>query len=289
MDDAQLSTFLDLVETRSFHRTAERLGVTQSTVSGRIRALEAAAGAVLFTRGRAGARLTTEGLRFAPHARALVRGWEEARRAAQGAGPVALTVRVGIQHDLAGARLGDWLAAFRRALPDAGFYIELDYSTQMCADVGAGRLDFAVLFTPVADPDLHTETLGTLAYRMVSTEAGRLADVDPGRYILGNYAPAFAAAHRAALPALSEATVALGQNAAVAGLLAALGGTAYLTEETAAALEAAGTVRAIADAPVLTQPVHAAMPLRLRTARLQARLLSIVRRQFGGARPARGG
>ncbi|MGA1275699.1 MAG: flagellar basal-body MS-ring/collar protein FliF, partial [Gemmobacter sp.] len=35
-----LDTFLDLLETRSFHRTAERLGVSQSTVSGRVRALE---------------------------------------------------------------------------------------------------------------------------------------------------------------------------------------------------------------------------------------------------------
>jgi DNA-binding transcriptional LysR family regulator len=288
MDDAQLATFLDLVTTGSFHRTAERLGVTQSTVSARIRALEAATGAVLFTRGRAGARLTTEGLRFAPHARALLRGWEEARRAAQGAGPVALTVRVGIQHDLAGARLGDWLAAFRRALPDAGFYIELDYSAQMCADVAGGRLDFAVLFTPHPDPDLHTETVGELRYRMISTDTDRLASVDPARYIMGNYAPAFAAAHRAALPALAEATLASGQNAAVAGLLAALGGTAYVTEETAEALAAAGTARAVADAPVLTQPVHAAMPLRLRTARLQARLLGIVRRQFASRRPPAG-
>jgi DNA-binding transcriptional LysR family regulator len=284
MDAPQIATFLDLVETGSFHRTAERLGVRQSTVSGRIRALEAAAGAVLFTRGRAGARLTTAGLRFAPHARALLRGWEEARRAARGAGPVALTVRVGIQHDLAGARLGDWLAAFRRALPDAGFYIELDYSVQMCADVAAGRLDFAVLFTPHPDPDLHTETVGELRYRMVSTEAARLAQVDPARYILGNYAPAFAAAHDVALPQLAEATLASGQNAAVAGLLAALGGAAYVAEETASAMAAAGTAQPVADAPVLTQPVHAAMPLRLRTARLQARLLGIVRRQFAARR-----
>lgn len=284
MDDAQLSTFLDLVETGSFHRTAERLGVTQSTVSGRLRALESAVGAALLTRGRAGARLTTEGLRFAPHARALVRGWEEARRAARGAGPVALTVRVGIQHDLAGARLGEWLAAFRRALPDTGFYIELDYSAQMCADLGAGRLDFAVLYTPHPHPDLHTETVGDLRYRMVSTHAARLAEVAADRYILGNYAPAFAEAHAAALPQLAEATLATGQAAGVAGLLAALGGSAYVPEDTAAALDAAGTARPVADAPVLTQPVHAAMPLRLRTARLQARLLAIVRRQFGPRR-----
>ena len=35
-----LDTFLDLAETRSFHRTAEKLGITQSTVSARISALE---------------------------------------------------------------------------------------------------------------------------------------------------------------------------------------------------------------------------------------------------------
>ena len=34
-----IDTFLDLCETRSFNRSAERLGITQSTVSGRIRSL----------------------------------------------------------------------------------------------------------------------------------------------------------------------------------------------------------------------------------------------------------
>jgi DNA-binding transcriptional LysR family regulator len=59
-----LDTFLDLIETRSFHRTAERLHVTQSTVSARVQALEAATGARLFTRSRAGTDLSTEGLKF---------------------------------------------------------------------------------------------------------------------------------------------------------------------------------------------------------------------------------
>lgn len=44
-----LETFLDLVESRSFHRTAERLSITQSTVSARVQALEAALGAPLST------------------------------------------------------------------------------------------------------------------------------------------------------------------------------------------------------------------------------------------------
>ena len=61
MQTELIETFLDLCETRSFNRTAERLGIMQSTVSGRIRALEAAVGRRLFTRSRAGTELTTEG------------------------------------------------------------------------------------------------------------------------------------------------------------------------------------------------------------------------------------
>ena len=62
-----LDTFLDLVDTRSFHRSAERLAITQSTVSARVQVLEQAIGARLFSRSRAGTQLTTEGLKFLPH------------------------------------------------------------------------------------------------------------------------------------------------------------------------------------------------------------------------------
>ena len=75
-----VDTFLDLLETRSFHRTAERLGLTQSTVSARVQALERELGARLFTRSRAGTDLTPEGRRFEPHARSLRHAWGEARR-----------------------------------------------------------------------------------------------------------------------------------------------------------------------------------------------------------------
>lgn len=275
MQPDQIATFLDLVETRSFHRTADRLGVTQSTVSARLKALEDALGVMLFTRSRAGTDLTTEGLRFEPHARTLRAEWAAALRAAGGAGDRALVVRLGIQHDLVGNRLADWLGAFRAAVPDAGVYIELDYSAQMCADLIAGALDFAVLFSPRAHPDLHFVTLGEMRYRMVSSHAGHLRDVDPGRYIFGNFAPAFAAAHRRALPALHEAPVTVGQNAAMLELVAGLGGSAYVAEG-----PLPDGLRLVADAPVLTQPVHAGMALRLRTARLQARLLGIVRSRF---------
>ncbi len=276
MHPDQIATFLDLTDTGSFHRSAERLGLTQSTVSARIAALEADLGARLFSRGRGGARLTTEGLKFAPHARALAHAQAEARRAVAPTGEAALTLRLGIQNDLAGPRLGPWVQGFRRALPQAAFYIEPDYSRQMCRDLAAGALDFAVLYSPLPDPDLHFTSIGELRFRMVAPAPIALPGVTAQGYIRANYSAAFATAHAAALPQLAETPLAAGQESAVAALLAGLGGAAYVLPDTARTLAA----HPVEGAPVLTQPVFAATHLRHRTSPLHRALLRVVQRAF---------
>jgi DNA-binding transcriptional LysR family regulator len=278
MHPDQIATFLDLCDSGSFHATADRLGLTQSTVSARIAALEAALGARLFTRSRAGARLTTEGLKFAPHARSLRHAWAEAARSVTPTGEAALALRIGLQSDLAAQGVGEWVQGFRRALPAVALYLEPDYSAQMCRDLAEGRLDFAVLYTPHPAPDLHFTTLGEAPYVMVATTPLHLRDLTPDRLIRGNYAPAFAAAQAAAVPAMAEAPVAAGQSAAVAALLLTLGGAAYVLEATARALGPA--VTRVEGAPPIGQPVQAATHLRHRTTPMHRTLLRIVRAHF---------
>ena len=274
-----LETFLDLVETNSFNRTAERLGLTQSTVSSRVKALEAVLGKRLFARSRAGTRPTAAGQRLVDHARAVRREWNEARRSVSSAGDFGQSMRIGIQNDLATAQIGDWVAEFRKALPQTAFYIELDYSNQMAADVLAGELDLAVLFTPKHIPDLHYETVGEIAYRMVSTHAARRAEIDPERYIFANYSTAFDKAHRQLLQDFPAAPIASGQNAAVCGLLTRLGGSAFVLEESARELVAGGLCRYVEDMPPIAQAVYLAVHLRHRHA--HRKLLTIVRQHFG--------
>ena len=275
-----LDTFLDLVETRSFHRTADRLGVTQSTVSGRVVALETALGRKLFTRARAGTLLTTEGLKFEPHARSLRREWTETLRAVQSTATTALSLRIGMQQDVAALHLGDWVAAFRQALPQTAFYIEPDYSTQICTDIVLGAIDLGVIFSPRAQPDLHFEMLGELAYRLVSTETDRRAGLRPETHIRTEYSPAFARLHDQALPGFTETPVSSGQSAAVADLLTAMGGSAFLLEPTAARLVAEGRAALVADVPPLGQPVYAALHVRNRPGHVHRRLLTILRDRF---------
>lgn len=277
-----LDTFLDLIETNSFNRTAERLGLTQSTVSSRVKSLEAALGKRLFTRSRAGTQPTAAGQRLVDHARAMRREWNEARRAVKRSGDFARLLRIGIQFDLAASHIGDWVSEFREALPETAFYVELDYSIQMCADVLAGELDLAILFTPRHLPDLHYETVGEIAYRMVSTQAARLAEVDRERYIFANYSPAFDKAHRQVIEGFPDAPLASGQNAAVCGLLTALGGSAFVLEESAQEMVEAGLCRYVEDVAPIPQTVYLATHLRHRHA--HRKLLAIVRHYFSQAR-----
>lgn len=285
-----LDTFLDLVKTRSFHRTAEHLGVTQSTVSARLQALETAVGSRLFTRSRAGTELTTEGLKFESHARGLRHAWTEAQRMVAGAGTMAVNLRIGIQHDLAsgerGGQIGLWVSAFRKALPDCGFYIEPDYSAQMCADIARGTLDFGVVYTPHPHPDLHFATLGDVSYRLISSTRIHRNDIRPDSYIRAAYSPAFDAAHAAMFPHLAGAPLASGQNAAVVGLLSSMGGAGFVLEDSADALIANAGFLPVRRVGVISQPVYGVVHLRHRTSGMHKRLIQIVKDQITSRKPA---
>jgi DNA-binding transcriptional LysR family regulator len=269
-----IETFLDLTLTRNFARTAERLGVQQSTVSGRLLALERAVGARLFDRGRAGSVLTAEGALFEPHARTLAHEWRETlRRVQAGARPV---MRLGVQNDLAGPGIGALLGGFRKAAPGVTFYLEPDYSNQMCADLLAGTLDFAVMYAPKPHPDLHFQSAGEVIYRMVSNLRVRYEDLDPSRYIFTHFSSAFEVAHRQMLPQMAAAPISVGQSVTVESLLRSDGGAGYVLSPRAEAMVAQEGFFLVEGAPAMPQPVYAAVHVRNRIAPLTRRLTRVV-------------
>lgn len=273
-----LETFLDLAQTRSFNRTADRMGLTQSTVSGRVTALESAVGARLFTRSRAGTDLTAEGVKFEPLARSLRHAWHEGIRHVQGA--TRPTLRIGIQNDLAASSIGALVKAFRAGLPQSGFYVEPDYSNQMCADVATGALDFAILFTPHPHPDLHFASTGEVMYRMVSSDTDTVMGLTPDRYIFTHFSAAFTVTHRQALPEMAASPLSVGQSTTVEALLLSMGGAAYVLTDAATRLVATGRFRAVTDAPVMSQSVYTASHLRNRTSATHRSLTRITARAF---------
>ena len=79
MDTELARTFLTVITAGNFISAAERLHVSQSTVSTRIHTLEDQLGCTLFVRNKAGTTLTSAGRQFQRHAATLVRAIEQAR------------------------------------------------------------------------------------------------------------------------------------------------------------------------------------------------------------------
>jgi DNA-binding transcriptional LysR family regulator len=74
----QLQSFLYVAETGSFQQAARQSGVTQSTISRQVQALETELGLSLFHRSTQ-AKLTVGGERFWPYARKICQTWENAQ------------------------------------------------------------------------------------------------------------------------------------------------------------------------------------------------------------------
>ena len=277
-----IDTFLDLCETKSFNQTAERLGVTQSTISGRVKSLETVVGVRLFLRSRSGTALTTEGLRFEPHARSLRHDWVTALNATRDTAMAGVTMRMGLQHDLVGVGIKQLIERLRSILPDTAFLLEADYSSQICSDLISGKQDIAVLYSPMIQPDLHFETLGEVRYVMVSTEVTSLSAIDNQSYILANYSASFAHAHAALLPEFTHVSLSIGQNAAMVDLLTSLSGSAYVLEHSAKALIASGTCFLVGDAPVINQSVFVGLNVRNRHRAAYRKLTKALYDQYGG-------
>jgi DNA-binding transcriptional LysR family regulator len=96
MDFALISTFLDLASSGSFSRTAERMHLTQSAVSARIRSLEQALNCRLFERDHNGAHLTEAGQRFIAYATSINRLWLQGRQDAAMGTDVVSQIGAGI-------------------------------------------------------------------------------------------------------------------------------------------------------------------------------------------------
>ena len=139
-DPIQLKSFLALAETRNFTRAAERLGVSQPTVSQHVRKLEQAAGRVLVTRDTRDVRLTDNGDAMAGFARTILAANDVATRYFSGAA-MRGRLRFGTADDLAITGLPRILREFRQLYPQINLELTVSQSDQLHRRLKAGALD----------------------------------------------------------------------------------------------------------------------------------------------------
>jgi LysR family transcriptional regulator, flagellar master operon regulator len=259
MDTELARTFLAVVASGNFISAAERLHVTQSTVSARIHALEQQLGCILFVRNKAGTTLTPAGRQFQKHAGILVRTVEHARHdvGVPRGFRAAITIggRFGLWEDL----LLKWLPVMRAAAPDISLRAEIGMEPELMQGLVEGRLDIGVMYTPQSRPGLTVELLFEERLILVAT-APADSTVRPGEpahgYVYIDWGPEFYARHSALFPDFIGP--ALTANIGWLGLQHILenGGSGYFPLRLARPYLADGRLIRVADAPEFSLPAY---------------------------------
>jgi DNA-binding transcriptional LysR family regulator len=130
------------------HRAAERLSLTQSTVSQQIKRLELETKKPLFRRTTRTVALTDDGEMLLGDARRLLQ-LEEAARRRLTASPLSGTVRVGAVEEVAGGSLPSALGRFARSHPNVKLEVLIGLSSPLIEQLDAGRLDVVFAKRPL--------------------------------------------------------------------------------------------------------------------------------------------
>ncbi|WP_372405832.1 LysR family transcriptional regulator [Streptomyces luteireticuli] len=205
----QLEYLVTVVHEGRLTRAAERLHVTEPTVSQQLRTLERAVGTALLERRPEGVRPTEAGAAFLPYARTTLRCAQEATSAARSAARGRRrALRIGTVHAALPAALLPGVRRWTLAHPAAPVCVRPHGSRSQLQDsVAAGAVDLGVGPRPVGW-DGRVLTLGTEELVIVCPEddelCGRTAHLEDlsGRRWIGHqgHGPgeAFAEAFRAA-------------------------------------------------------------------------------------------
>jgi DNA-binding transcriptional LysR family regulator len=210
MDTELARTFLTVVAAGNFVSAADRLHVTQSTVSARIHALEELLGCTLFVRNKAGASLTSAGRQFQKHASTLVRTVEQARHDVGVPRGFRAALTVGGRFGLWEQLLLKWLPLMQVRAPDISIRAEIGLEADLMQNLVEGRLDVGVMYVPQSRPGLTIEPLLEERLVLVSTEGATDRSSTGTTYISGNvpgpgyvyvdWGPEFYAQHSVSFP-----------------------------------------------------------------------------------------
>lgn len=255
MDIGLARTFLEVAASGSFISAADRLHLTQTAVSARIRTLEEQLGRQLFVRNKAGARLTASGQRFVRHATTLVQVWERARQTVALPPGLEDGVSVGGELSLWHPLLADWLIWMHHVCPEIALRAEVGNPARLLDGVQDGSLDLAVLYNPPQRPGLVSELLVEEKLIMVTSAADGV--LDPRQYVYVDWGPSFAANHQAAFAELSNPPVAISLGPLALTYLLTVGGSGYFRTGTAQPFLADGRLHRVKNAPEFSHSAFA--------------------------------
>lgn len=150
---AGLRAFVAVAEKRHFSSAATSLGLSQSTLSQALAALETGLGTPLIERSTRRVFLTPEGTQLLPRAQAVIDAVDAFTTAAAGTSdPLRASMRLGLIPTVAPYVLPTVLAGLAEQLPDLTLRVIEDQTERLLTALRAGALEAALIALPADAP-----------------------------------------------------------------------------------------------------------------------------------------
>lgn len=156
-----LQYFIEIASTLNISRAAERLGVSQPSLSLAIQRLEDTVGVSLLVRSKSGVQLTRAGHRLLAQTRNLLGEWdkivEDARREEQ---EVRGRFTLGCHASVGVYALPTVCTGLMKEHPGLEIRLDHDLSRRITEKVISFKVDFGIVINPTEHPDLVIKKLG---------------------------------------------------------------------------------------------------------------------------------
>lgn len=258
MDIEQIRTFLSVAANGSFQEAANRLYVTQSTVSTRIQRLEAYLGVTLFVRNRSGAVLTLPGRRFLRHAKSLLVTLEQARHDIGLPSRFRASITIGARIALWEGLLPAWIGRIRELTPDISIRSDIGFEEDLMRGLIEGALDIGMMYTPQHNPGLQIEHLFDETLMLLTTDPGKPWPNDD--YIYVDWGPGFYAQHSNSYPNLERPAQLVNIGWLAVQLVLSNGGSCFLPIRIAEPQIKAGKLFPVPGSPQFKLPAYMVSP-----------------------------
>ncbi len=261
MNLTALETFLAIIDTGNLVRAAEKLHVSQSTVTTRLQSLERELGAPLLNRQKSGVELTEAGRRFRHHAEVMLELWGQAIQDVALPDSVEVVASIGCHADLwqgPGRALFD---AIRTEHETAALTVLPGDQTEIERLLRTGLVDIALTYEVAVQ---HNQTIRSLRPErlvLVSDRPESPMRFDP-KYIYVESGEDFRRRHAAAYSDAGTARLSFGRAEWALGELLTSGGSAYLPERLVASHLQSGQLHRVASAPEFTRNSYLVMSER---------------------------
>lgn len=184
----QLEYFVALAESTSFRRAADRLNISQPTLTAQIYNLEKALNLTLFERSRSGAILTPSGRDLLDNARRVIEemGGLMDQATIKNRGPGG-TFRIGVSPTVGPYLLPNILPGLHQAYSSLKLYVRENMQKTLELDLLEGRLDLVLSPQPFGNPRLTDEVLFQEPLQLVTPKDHPLAKLKKvkGEYLRG--------------------------------------------------------------------------------------------------------